>query len=382
MHAKLVKSIFLFGLIAAFFPGCQHRLIKQPLPQTSEQWTQWGGNCRQTFFIKTNAALAPLKRVKTIKLSSSPGKTLLVSGKILFVSTLDGKISTFSLDTFKKLGDVRLPRKLAGTAALFQNELIVALRFSKKSLFRLNPLTGKKRWTADLGSIETEPLIYNSRIYVTTLYKGVVAVDGDSGKIIWEKELQTQSHSSPNLIQNDLVFGDDRGKLRALKPDSGDSLWTASLEGIIRAMPVGDEKRIYIGTTQGNFYALDLETGKIAWKFSVNAGIFQNAAIAPEGVFLAANNGFLYKLTRDSGKLIWKQALDGVAGAPPLIFGAQILLGTLEHKLLVLDRLSGKILRSIKLKGRIRTMPIVNPNTVIAGSEEHWLYIFARGGSG
>jgi len=368
----LAISVFLF------LSGCQHRLIKQPLPVGPLEWSQWDGNARQNFFIPTREKLSGLKLVKRIKLLSSPGRTLLVSGDVLFVPTLDGKLTTFSLRTFKKIGQVKLPQKLAGTATLIHNDLIVALRFSKKSLFRLNPLTGKKVWTVELGSIETEPLVTPPRIFVTTLYKGIVAVNDSTGKILWENHLSAQSHSSPNLIENRLVFGDDRGNLRAVKPATGDSLWTASLGGIIRTMPVGNAERLYIGTTRGDFFAVAAKTGRIVWKFSVQVRIFHEAAVTPEGIFVTANDGFLYKLSPKTGRLLWKRFLQGVAGTPPLVYGSQILLGTLEQRLLLIDRSSGEITQEITLKGRARTLPIVTQNFVIMGSENRWLYIFKK----
>ncbi|NOY76563.1 MAG: PQQ-binding-like beta-propeller repeat protein [Calditrichaeota bacterium] len=367
-------AISVFLLLA----GCQHRLIKQPLSAVPMEWSQWGGNARQDFFIPTREKLSGLKVIKRMKLLSSPGKTLLVSGDVLFVPTLDGKLTTFSLRTFKKIGQVKLPQKLAGTAALIHNDLIVALRFNKKSLFRLNPLNGKKVWTAKLGSIETEPLVVPPQIFVTTLYKGVVAVNDSTGKILWEHHLSAQSHSSPNLIQNQLVFGDDRGNLRAVKPATGDSLWTAPLGGIIRAMPVGDAERVYLGTTRGDFYAVAAKTGHILWKFSVGVRIFHEAAVTPEGIFIVANDGFLYKLSPETGRLLWKHSLRGVAGTPPLVYGSRILLGTLEHRLLLIDRFSGKIIQEITLKGRARTLPVITKHFVIAGSENKWVYILKK----
>ena len=377
MSARFTKIALILGLFLSL-SGCQHRLIKQPLPAVPLKWSQWGGHSRENFYIPTQEKLSGLKLVKTIKLFSSPGKTLLISGDVLFVPTLDGKLTTFSLRTFKKIGQVKLPQKLAGTAALTHNDLIVALRFGKKSLFLLNPLTGKKVWTTELGSIQTEPLISSPRIFVTTLYKGIVAIDDSTGKILWEKHLPAQSHSSPNLIQNRLIFGDDRGNLRAVKPSTADSLWTVSIGGIIRAMPVGNNGRVYIGTTAGNFFAVDAKTGRILWKFSVQARIFHEAAVAPGGVFFVANDGFLYKLSPETGRLLWKRSLNGVAGTPPLVYGNRILLGTLEHLLLLIDRTSGKITQEIKLKGRVHTLPIITQKYVIAGSEKQWLYIFEK----
>ena len=377
MSAKFTKIALILSFLL-FLSGCQHRLIKHPLPPKPFQWPQWGGNHRQNLYIPTQKELSGLKLVKTIKLLSSPGRTLLVSGDILFVPTLDGKLTTYSLLTFKKIGHIKLPQKLAGTAALIDHDILVSLRFGKKSLFRFNPLIGKKKWTLELGSIETEPLITPSRIFVTTLYKGSVAVDDSTGKILWKTDLHSQSHSSPNLIASRIIFGDDCGNLHAVDPSKGDSLWTTKLGGIFRAMPVGDAKRVYVGTTNGLFFAINSNTGKILWKFPVSAKIVHTAAVAPNGVFFAANDGFLYKLSRQSGRLIWKRPLGGIAGTPPLIYGTQILIGTLEHRLLIVNRTSGEIKAEFKLKGRIRTMPIVTPKYVVTGSEERWLYIFKK----
>ncbi len=372
------KSFLILLLLGVLGSGCHNRLLKHPVPPGSDDWAQWGGPLRQTLTLEDVSPFSKLEQVKRVKLQTSPGKALLVRNGVAVVPTLAGRLWAFALPQGKKLGEYKLPGKIPGTAVLFGKNVLVAQRFGKKTLFSFDLQKGKKLWRLKLGDIETEPLLKNDTLFVTTLFKGAVAVRADSGKILWTKELGTQSHSSPNLAGGKLLFGDDKGRLFALNDQTGDSLFADSLGGIIRAAPVARDGRIFVGTTRGAFFALSAKNGAILWQKTVSAEIVHAASVTKRAVFFVANDGFLYKLAPKTGRLFWKTDLHGVAGTPPLVLGQRVVLGTLEHTLLVLNAKNGQILFEKKLKGRIRTLPVVWKEYLLVGSENRWFYIFKR----
>ncbi len=371
----------LFLALTLIFGGCHNRLLKRPVPAGSSDWVQWGGPVRSTLALESEPDFSDLTELKVLKMQSSPGKAILTRDGVAVLPTLAGRLWAFALPRGKKLGEYKLPAKIPGTALLYKDDVLVAQRFGKKTLFLFSPKTGKKRWKVKLGDIETEPLLAGDTLFVTTLFQGVAAVQADSGKLLWKKALNAQSHSSPVLRGGRLFFGDDKGRLFALNRETGDSLFAVSLGGIVRAAPTCRDGRIFIGTTEGRFLALSAQTGEILWEKRLPAEIVHAAALTHRAVFLVANDGFLYKFSAKNGSLFWKQNLNGVAGTAPLLLGNRLVLGTLEHTLLVVDAQSGRILFQKRLKGRIRTLPVPWKNDLLVASENRWFYIFRRKGS-
>ena len=86
------------------------------------------------------------------------------------------------------------------------------------------------------------------------------AVDRDSGKVLWRKQLPGPLWQSPAVVDDVLVLGDCSGDLHAF--DVADTrnppneLWKVSLGGCIESTPAIWDGRIYIGTRDGGIFSL------------------------------------------------------------------------------------------------------------------------------
>jgi outer membrane protein assembly factor BamB len=104
------------------------------------------------------------------------------------------------------------------------------------------------------------PAIHDGVIYAAFNGGRVIAVDAETGDIIWEKSLGSQTWQSPVIVDDVLLQGDCEGVLHAY--DISDptvdppELWTVQLGGCIESTPAVWGGRIYVGARGGQFYAI------------------------------------------------------------------------------------------------------------------------------
>ncbi len=135
---------------------------------------------------------------------------------------------------------------------------------------------------------ESQPIVYNGVIYVTTGNDDVSAVSVDSGKILWEHKSNISQKITTvccGWLNRGVAIGDGRvylgqldGKVVALDQKTGDQIWTRQLvqwqKGMtITGAPLYMDGKIYIGVVGADFgarsflEAIDAETGKSVWRF-------------------------------------------------------------------------------------------------------------------
>jgi alcohol dehydrogenase (cytochrome c) len=134
---------------------------------------------------------------------------------------------------------------------------------------------------------ESQPIVQDGVIYITTGNDDVFAVSVDSGKILWEHKSNISQDISTiccGWLNRGVAIGDGRlyvgqldGKVVALDPDTGGVLWTRQLvqwqKGqTITGAPLFLDGTIYIGVvgadfgTRGFLEAIDAKTGHSVWR--------------------------------------------------------------------------------------------------------------------
>ena len=113
---------------------------------------------------------------------------------------------------------------------------------------------------ADSGSWST-PALHEGVLYVNTQQGALLAVDAETGEILWSDEVGWHAWSSPVVVDETLVTATCLGDVRAYSladPRVPAKLWQVSLgESCLEATPVIWDGRIYLGSRDGFFRALD-----------------------------------------------------------------------------------------------------------------------------
>ena len=144
---------------------------------------------------------------------------------------------------------------------------------------------GDERWRLTRPATMSQPYSVTSSILVTTLHpraadqhSEVLAVDGNSGNLIWSQVLNANysSISSPTISASRCYFGvfsqaKEVGSLLCLDSGTGEFLWQTVIDAAIPTTPVIDHHHhLYIGARREPFLRsvtkIDGAYGRIQWR--------------------------------------------------------------------------------------------------------------------
>lgn len=211
-------------------------------------------------------------------------------------------------------------------------------------------------WSQQVGKgsdtdsrLTSPPIIAGGTIYVLDAASHVYALNAQSGKPLWDKDLTPKG--GDGSILNDVTFGMlgkdssvdptkgaggglavDGGKLFAttgfgdviaMNPSNGARLWTINVGVPIINAPVASGGRIFVSSQDNHFYALAQTDGRRLWDhqgIGENAGILEStsAAVAGEFVIVPYTSGELFALRVQNGRPAWSDMLTSTSGVTAL----------------------------------------------------------------
>ena len=126
--------------------------------------------------------------------------------------------------------------------------------------------TGDRAWEADLGGVNTPSIIGNAA-FVVTLNNELVALERQTGRIIWSIDLQKRedpddreskavSWWGPVFAGGRLWLTNSLGHVAAYAPDTGYALYDADIDGAFFLPPVVANSTLFLLNDQADLYAL------------------------------------------------------------------------------------------------------------------------------
>jgi len=363
-------------LLLLLFTACNRFVAPLPKAQnTNDNWLMAGANPGRTSKLENEPAL-PLAEIMRIKLSAAAAQNLFIQNGVLFAPTLDGKLFTIDLEKQRVISKKKMPGGHAGTLALKNGGMVIAMRYGKETLFHYNLAQRDKLWEIDAGDIASEPLLTDSCVYVSAIYEHVDAYLLSDGSRKWQFRTTGQLHGSPALAEEYLVAATDRGKIYTLNANTGKLIWEADLAQPILSTPVIYDRQVYLGASRDLIAAFELLTGAEQWRHKTEGRIFNAPAVNDSLVIFCASDGFVRALRRHNGALAWTFRATSGIGTSPLIAGSKIFFGSLDKNIYCVNGSDGALLWQWSLEGRVRTNPIVWKDRLIVASEDRYLYMF------
>ena len=119
--------------------------------------------------------------------------------------------------------------------------------------FALDADSGKIIWKRDVAELNaSSPAYARGRLFIVNLDPGPGAgLDAKTGKTIWKRSLPGRSESSPIVVGNQVFFGCESGELFALNAKTGKTQWSTPLGGEIKAAPAYENGILYVGDYGG-----------------------------------------------------------------------------------------------------------------------------------
>ena len=246
------------------------------------------------------------------------------------------------------------------------------------TLRAIDKRTGHELWYQRLGTLSAStPAVIGDRVYATImdrsqgLEKGrAVAVDFNSGRILWSRELPSQSESSPIYWQGKVYFGSQDGTFYALNAATGQTLWTYKAEGSVKASPTLQNGILYFGDYSGHLQAISARTGHRLWVAGsegalIGSGNFYSTAAVMYGrVFLGNTDGRVYAYDARNGALAWAVQTGAYVYSSPAVtnapgIGPTVFIGSYDGNLYAINAHTGAISWRYDAGGKISGSPTI-----------------------
>src|SRR5581483_4539947 len=214
-------------------------------------------------------------------------------------------------------------------------------------------LAGKLLWHADLGDgfnvfgSGASPLLLGEKVLVnaTAESRNLVALDKNSGKILWRAEVNGMSWATPVVVEvggrKEIVLNVGAG-VYGYDADSGKELWSVDiLAGYNSSTLVVRHGIVYVmNTAQGDkeFVAIrpggkgDVSKTHVVWTQTKAGASYCSPLVFRERLFYVS--GQAYVLRTSDGEIVTKKSLQGVQN----LYGSPVLAG---DKIILFTRFAG-----------------------------------------
>ena len=199
------------------------------------------------------------------------------------------------------------------------------------------------------------------------------ASEAVSLQLAWSKHHADWVTSSPQLVQDQVVYGCRDGHLYAVDT-AGTPRWDYDSGSGIGATPGVDGTRVYCGNYGGRAFALRALDGYELWARDLGAKIVATPAVGRSRVFFQTYSGDVVALDAKTGRAQWKVRIGGNLRARPVVTSQQVLVVSGAGELLCLDQETGSRLWSVAIGSRVISNPLLVGRHVILGSQDGRLH--------
>ncbi|MBK4215200.1 PQQ-binding-like beta-propeller repeat protein [Paracoccus caeni] len=312
--------------------GVSSTALSLAAPQANAEWTHRAGNAaHQPGHVALGAGT---NRIWTANIGQGNGKRHRISadpvvgGGLIFTMDSRARVTATSPNGGTAwASDVTPPLERTDSAsggglAYEGGRVYVTTGFGE--LVALDARSGGILWRQRVAApISGAPAVQNGVVYVTARNNIGWAVRASDGKVMW----QTSGNPSPAGVMgvsvpavqgNTVVFAFSSGELLAANTSDGMTNWTAQIAGtrpgraytVIRDVtgdPVISGGLVYGGTSSGRINAVELESGIERW--SSRDGANSPTVVAGGSVFAVNDQAELIRLDAATGGVIWRVAL-------------------------------------------------------------------------
>ena len=187
-------------------------------------------------------------------------------------------------------------------------------------LVALNAADGSVLWRQRLDSPAAgAPAVAGDTVYVASADGTGWGIAAGSGRVLWHLAAASDAVSmaggaAPAVEGGTVIFPFTSGLLLAAASDTGTSLWTSAITGTrlgrayadvgdITGDPVVSGGVVYAGTEGGRTGAYRADTGERLW--TANEGALNPPLVAGGSVFVVNDEARLVRLNASTGSVIW-----------------------------------------------------------------------------
>jgi outer membrane protein assembly factor BamB len=180
---------------------------------------------------------------------------------------------------------------------------------------------GKKQVKLRLG---LGPAVDNGLVFAASDKGEVVAVNLDTGRLVWIKKFKKmQLSAGPGAALGMVVVGSAKGWVIALEATSGKELWRKRVNSELLSAPAISEKVVVMRSVDGRLHGFDSTNGKVLWSVEQQVPRLSlrgtaTPVIAKEIAVSGFDNGKVMAVSLTTGDTVWDTALASPHGRTEL----------------------------------------------------------------
>lgn len=231
---------------------------------------------------------------------------------IVIVRTLDGTIFALDGDDGRRIWTYAstVPTlTLRGTSTPVIFEDVVIAGFDGGRLAALDLQTSRTLWevpiTTSRGStpleqmvdLDSTPIVYNGVVYVATYQGNVAAVQLETGRIIWTRDVS--SYAGISVDEDNVYVTDEESHIWAFERFSGNSVWKQDklqARGVTATTSIGDY--LVVGDFEGYLHWISKDSGNFVARTRLcKERIIANPLVVGKFLYAYCSNGQLAAYT-------------------------------------------------------------------------------------
>jgi outer membrane protein assembly factor BamB len=370
-------SILTFEQQLAPDPALASRPIVPPAPVLMANWSQPGGEADNAPPNATGSAT--LERAfraglgagsdAHVRLAAPP---VISEGKLYFLDA-ETRVHAVDASTGRALWSERLRPNAGedrhasgGGVAAVGGRVFVTTGFG--FVVALDAVNGAEAWRFEGRTpFMTAPTAIGGRVYATTSDSELIAMDAGSGEVQWT--FQSIAETARILSASSIAASEDTviapfasGEIAALLAANGRRLWTDSLSRTgrltslsaindIAGRPVVDGGVAYAASHSGVLAAIDIRTGQRVWSRAFAST--QTPFVAGDVLYAVSVDGELAAFDRTTGNVYWVRQLrryedeedrDGrVAWTGPIMVNGKLILASSQGEIVAVAPETGVV---------------------------------------
>jgi outer membrane protein assembly factor BamB len=371
--------------------------IALPHPAPLADWPQAGGN--PSHEIGHPALPDGLKQAWKVNVgdgSSRFGEVLggpVVVGDTAYVMDARRQVTAVAIATGKRLWEADVGpadddgQAWGGGIGYDAGRIYVTTGWGQ--VLALNAKDGKEIWRVSTGTpLRGAPTIADGRIFTINVDNSLIALSTADGHRLWSfdgipESAELAGSASPAVEGGVVVAPFTSGEIVALRVENGRQVWTDSLAATrrfdaistladIRGRPVISKGRVFAVSHSGRMASIDLRTGDRAWEQEI--GGTSSPWVAGDFVYVMSTSAELICLTRADGRIRWITQLDrwedpedksgNIAWAGPILAGDRLVMLASNGWAWSYSPYTGKPLSRVELPAGSYMAPVVANDTL------------------
>lgn len=227
-----------------------------------------------------------------------------------------------------------------------------------------NKVELERVWSMSVGDghdddfLQMAPIYAGDTIYAASADGVVTAVESETGKVVWEQELDERLFAGPGADARQVYLVTRDAELLALSSEDGSEQWRAGLPTEVLAAPQSNGALVVAQTTDGRVLGFDADNGEKLWQYDAQVPVLtMRTAAAPlvggDVVIASFANGRVMALSADAGQPIWQYEVGQPQGrtelerlvdigGQPLVLDSAIMVAGYQGKLALIEIRSGQ----------------------------------------